>query len=550
MKLYICFAQTQINETQKMSSLCKVWGFLKYYHPRVANGKYDWDKELMKKILLVKSARTKDNINDIYIDWLNSLGEIKKCKHCDNNLSDTSKFYQNMDFGWLNDSSIFTNELISKLNFIKENRSRKAYYIQSNFLTSFLSGEKVYRDSIFPNEGLRIVSLFRYWNIINYLYPYKYVIGENWNDVLTEMIPLFQNPKDTLDYHLAMLELTTKINDSHSWFLSSYTRNFFGNYEPSFDLKIIDHKVIVYGSYYDSLSKKDDIQNGDVILKVNGKNILEIIDARSKYVGASNEPTKLRRLSHLILCNNTDSILIEYERNSIVKSKSIKLYDLNNTKYKEDYKKESICKELRDNIGYVNMGQIRRKQVDSVMKIMMNKKAIIFDIRNYPNGTAFLISWYLNKDILPFVRFTSQDIAYPGVFKWSPLYYTGKKKMWFAINNKGRKNTNYFKGKVILLINETTQSQAEFTCMVLKTAPNVTCVGSQTAGADGDVKTITFPGNYQTWMTGLGVFYPDGKETERIGIIPDIEINPTIQGIKNKKDEVLERAIEYINTGK
>lgn len=48
-------------------------------------------------------------------------------------------------------------------------------------------------------------------------------------------------------------------------------------------------------------------------------------------------------------------------------------------------------------------------------------------------------------------------------------------------------------------------------------------------------------------ISGIGVYYPDGIETQRIGIVPDIEIKPTIQGIKEGRDEVLEKAIEIIN---
>ena len=44
----------------------------------------------------------------------------------------------------------------------------------------------------------------------------------------------------------------------------------------------------------------------------------------------------------------------------------------------------------------------------------------------------------------------------------------------------------------------------------------------------------------------LDVYYPDGTQTQRIGIVPDIEIKPTIKGIKEGRDEVLERAIQYI----
>jgi len=43
------------------------------------------------------------------------------------------------------------------------------------------------------------------------------------------------------------------------------------------------------------------------------------------------------------------------------------------------------------------------------------------------------------------------------------------------------------------------------------------------------------PGNISTMITGIGVYYPDGKEPQRIGIIPDVEVKPTIDGIKVTK---------------
>jgi C-terminal processing protease CtpA/Prc len=84
--------------------------------------------------------------------------------------------------------------------------------------------------------------------------------------------------------------------------------------------------------------------------------------------------------------------------------------------------------------------------------------------------------------------------------------------------------------------------------MALQTAPNVTCIGSQTAGADGNISTFTFPGGYTTKMSGLGVYYPDWGETQRIGMVPDIEVKPTIEGLRMGKDEVLDKAIEFINS--
>ena len=102
----------------------------------------------------------------------------------------------------------------------------------------------------------------------------------------------------------------------------------------------------------------------------------------------------------------------------------------------------------------------------------------------------------------------------------------------------------------MILVNETSQSQAEYTAMALRTAPGAVVMGSQTAGADGNISYVPFPGGFSSPFSGIGIFYPNGKETQGIGIVPDIEVKPTQQGLRSGKDEVLERAIRFITEGK
>jgi len=83
--------------------------------------------------------------------------------------------------------------------------------------------------------------------------------------------------------------------------------------------------------------------------------------------------------------------------------------------------------------------------------------------------------------------------------------------------------------------------------MAFRAVSNSKIVGSTTAGADGNVSVILLPGGLRTSISGIGVYYPDGTETQRVGIIPDIIVKPTIKGIKEGKDEVLDKALELIN---
>ena len=71
-------------------------------------------------------------------------------------------------------------------------------------------------------------------------------------------------------------------------------------------------------------------------------------------------------------------------------------------------------------------------------------------------------------------------------------------------------------------------------------------VGSTTAGADGNVSRIPLPGGLHTMISGIGIFYPDKRPTQRIGIVPDVEVKPTLDGVRAGRDEVLEAALRQI----
>ena len=89
-------------------------------------------------------------------------------------------------------------------------------------------------------------------------------------------------------------------------------------------------------------------------------------------------------------------------------------------------------------------------------------------------------------------------------------------------------------------------SQAETACMMFKAYSNkVTFIGTPTTGANGNISTIYMPGGISFWFTSLDWHFPNGDQLQRIGIVPDIYVKETIEGIKLGKDQILEKAIEY-----
>ncbi|WAC03825.1 S41 family peptidase [Lacinutrix neustonica] len=156
------------------------------------------------------------------------------------------------------------------------------------------------------------------------------------------------------------------------------------------------------------------------------------------------------------------------------------------------------------------MGALQVENVPEMIKELKSSKAIIFDMRNYPNGTFRAISQFLNVKQKAFAIYTKPDLKYPGKFKW-----TKSERPVDSLTN----NNNY-KGKVVVLLNEKSKSQSEWTAMCFQTAENTTIIGSQTAGTDGNVSDFDFIKAFYSRFTGIGVYYPDKRETQRIGIVP------------------------------
>ena len=177
------------------------------------------------------------------------------------------------------------------------------------------------------------------------------------------------------------------------------------------------------------------------------------------------------------------------------------------------------------------MARLYPNHIDAMFNDLENTDGIVFDLRNYPNGTA----WGLIDRLFPTPRqvaaFDSADLNNPGNFQRITTTLGGS----LPVN---------YTGRILILVNEITLSQAEYSVMLLQAGGNTITIGSQTQGADGNVTSVLLPQDSSAMFTGLGVFYPDGRETQRIGIVPDIHVTPDIVSLSEGRDVVLETALD------
>jgi C-terminal processing protease CtpA/Prc len=433
------------------------------------------------------------------------------------------------------DSLIHTAIRLFKLK--TEIKSPSALQLQNTFVTGKVEG---YDSLAYPSASLRLLGLMRYWSAIEYFCANKDRITKNWDSVLYEYVPKLLQAEDSLDYTLTVARLITEIHDGHGW-LSSRIFSSLHAKAPEIQLKYVEGKTIVYRIFNDSLKKI--ISIGDEIISVDNIPIKKFRDSIAQYIGASNNAALQRDVTNYAVAGKENtSAKLNLLHNG--KPTVISLY--RNKNWSEvAFAPETglIWKKINDKTGYVDFGRLQVPQIDSMFNDFKNLDAIILDDRSYPQETVWtLVNYLTDKTVTP-AQGTTMIADTP-----DPLTATMQDQLW---QTPVTPNPLQFKGKIIILVNETTQSQAEYSCMVLQAAyKKVTIMGSQTAGADGDVTGISIPGGIQTAFSGHGIHYPDGRPTQGIGIVPDIKFSPTIKGIKEGRDEVLEKAIEFAKTGK
>jgi len=542
-------AEAQSREQiDRLTALGQVWGFLKYYHPGVAAGSIDWDSALVATVPKVRAAGTAGEFNAAIAALLDAAGTVRPCvdsvqpqgdgaSRCARVSPDSMRI--NLDFRWLTDSRILGSDIARRLSQIRESRQRGPNRYVGFQLTATFVSDTAFRAPEYPDEGQRLLALFRFWNAARYYFPYMYANGGDWNAVLPEFIPRLIAAKDADEYHLTVAEMTTRLEDAHVVANSAPLARRFGVRLPPFEARSIEGQIVVWklrGAHTDSSA----LRVGDVITHVDGEAVAERRRDLGKYVAAGNPSVFERKLVELVLRGRQDSATYTIERDGEPVTRRVAMAPPP-SRTLPVYPVTDLAKVLPNgNIGYINMGDLELAEVDSALAIVRNTDGIVMDVRNYPRGTMYAFANFFNRDARPFAKFTSVDPAYPGQVVWTTPMLAGLPGG----------NATAYRGRVAILVDERTQSHAEFSVMALRTAPENKVIGSQTAGADGNITRLTLPGGILTLFTGLGVYYPDGRETQRIGIVPDIEIRPTLKGLRAGKDEVLERAIGYIRTGR
>jgi len=213
--------------------------------------------------------------------------------------------------------------------------------------------------------------------------------------------------------------------------------------------------------------------------------------------------------------------------------------------------------------GYITYGKVRNKNIgyiyvatfqgsnsgsgidwaydiDKAVTDLSGCDALIIDLRNNGGGlkvtVGIIVSAFIDREITFFYQ---QEKTGPGHYDF------GKRVPLTAAPRSGAPR---FTKKMALLTNRFSGSGSEHFAQVFQYLPYATQIGDTTFGCFGDVLNVAQLPNGWTFRYPCRLTTtPEGTSPEGIGIIPDVLVENTKEGIEAGRDYVLENAIQYLS---
>jgi hypothetical protein len=397
-----------------------------------------------------------------------------------------------------------------------------------------------YEDMKAPDLDHRLLALFRLWNVIDRFYPYKALLPDRWDDLLPPFVARFETADGADGYAEVVAELATHVADCHTGVYGTTDPLVSTQAPPPFLARMIEGQPVIVRLLDDEAGHE--LRSGDVIVTVDGEPVATRLARVRRYVAYSTEGARDLFTLRRALAGAEDSTLQLTVRGGDGKTRSVSV-----PRHKKFYaaglswRSGEVVRILDGNIGYVDLDRLNVPEVDAMFEKLKDTRAIIFDMRGYPHATAWAIAPRLNVRHATDAAMFERPIV--GTADWTPWRHK-------FIQPLPTSPKPLYRGKTFMLVDERTISQSEHTGLFFEVAAGTRFVGSQSAGANGDVTNIALPGGLSVTFTGHDVRHADGRQLQRVGLPLDVRVTPTLRGVQAGRDEVLDRALQVARAAK
>jgi len=588
-----CPSMPEIQNSQKTSealeghaldnliAFTKLYGYVRYFHPSDEASQIDWDKFAMDGVMFVEDAPD-----------TNTLIQRLQILFCP--IAPTVRIYANdtqppqiSDYlilprqqrhmnvvmwkhhGWgFGISSTYTSERISDVassNYFPGNYPdpKETYHADLGSGTSALVPLSLYSNEegtlpkapvdmvkSLPISGsanyspsgkdrtTRLADVAITWTVIQHFYPYFDVVNTDWDSALRTGLTEAAVNEGDLEFKFTLDRMMEKMNDGHAGSVVG-PDYIYENFNPlPINWAWVENKLVITHV----LLSDTQLKPGDIVLAIDDEPVEDIIrEVEARTSGATQQIKEYVALSKMINVDNPQVTLriqpFSGEEYDLTLSRTTSWDDWHKATYFKLPEKPSIF-EIKPGIFYISAGRFTPDEFKEALVYLKKAKGIIFDLREYPNNDPLASSFRVfSTTPLQGPKFLLPEIASPDHQNMKFEDYT-----WWV-----QPSGDYFQTKTVLLIGASTASAGETWAQIFSFNKMGELVGEPTAGTNGDINQIKLPGNFTVTFTGLKVLNQDGSQFHGIGVQPTYPVSPTIQGIAEGRDEILDFAVNLLD---
>ncbi len=420
--------------------------------------------------------------------------------------------------------------------------------------------DRTYPEMLAPELPYRLLAVARFWNVIHYFYPYLQLI-DDWDAALPELLAAMEDAsaEGARGYALAVARMAARVADNHVS-VSGHPElaKLYGTAGPALGVRAIEGLPVVVAAGDEA--KRAGIEVGDVVEAVDGEPAAARFRDLVPYVPASTPQGLEEKIYAFYFLAGAPGTEIELAVSGGSGGSGgsgspggsgaggRRTVRLPRTAASHVFERPATSGEmvriLPGNVGYADLTRLPFDGADAMLETVAGTRALILDMRGYPNGTAFTIGPRLDVRHAPCgAQFRRREVSAASLFTLDTGAFTFCQKL-------STTKKPLYAGRTVMLIDERAVSQSEHSGLMFEAANGTRFVGSPTAGANGDITGTTLPGGIYATFSGHDVRHADGRQLQRVGLVPDVPVAPTLAGVRAGRDEVLERALRYLEEGK
>lgn len=389
-----------------------------------------------------------------------------------------------------------------------------------------------------PSRERRMLAAIRAWAVIEYFHGTRRLDPE-WDRQLRAALPRIEAASDADSYRDALSAMMLATHDGH---ISVYPIDDPPRAGTAIYWRRIEGKIVAGGLRDEAVARQAGIALGDELVAVDGVPVEEVVVRKLRRIIGGTEESRLQwGVANVDRDASDGTVEVEVRRRDgkLHRASLVRAYGYGQNFWAHQGPHYKL---LPSGVGYVDLSRLTSDEIDAMFDALRTSSAIVFDMRGYPNGTGWLIGERINTR-------ATQELAEIRV----PLVSAAHAKYGYTSRVLQRGSTSdkpLYRGKVVVLIDDRAVSAAEHLCLVFEATSGATFIGSPTNGTNGEETYVKLPGGLEMRFTGMEIFHADGRQLQQIGIQPQITVRPTLRGLRAGKDEVLDRALRYLQTGK